>query len=154
MRMQNGGDSVTTYTIKAHPTLYHGTMFRSRLEARWAAFFDLAGWAYEYEAFDLVGWTPDFLVHFKCGHSECPEGHRLFAEVKPYRELSEFDGHHSKRIDPYSQPSPARLGYNPFVSEWEMVHGSGGGIYSVADCVPGAMEHWDEAGNITRWMPA
>jgi hypothetical protein len=28
------------YTVKAHPTLYKGTMFRSRLEARYAAYFE------------------------------------------------------------------------------------------------------------------
>ena len=31
------------------PTLYNGIQFRSRLEAKWAAFFDLLGWEYEYE---------------------------------------------------------------------------------------------------------
>lgn len=44
----------------AKPTMYRDTMFRSRLEARWAAFFDLSGWLWEYEPFDLLGWTPDF----------------------------------------------------------------------------------------------
>lgn len=48
--------------IKAHPTTYAGTRFRSRLEARWAAFFDLAGWRWEYEPCDLVGWVPDFVL--------------------------------------------------------------------------------------------
>ena len=33
------------YTIKAIPTTYAGVRFRSRLEARWAAFFDLCGWS-------------------------------------------------------------------------------------------------------------
>jgi hypothetical protein len=46
--------------IKAIPTIYEGVRFRSRLEARWAAFFDLAGWPWEYEPFDLEGWCPDF----------------------------------------------------------------------------------------------
>ena len=67
------------YRIKAHPTLYRGTMFRSRLEARWAAFFDLVGWQWFYEPVDLVGWTPDFLLKLpcRCGH------HDLLVEVKP-----------------------------------------------------------------------
>jgi hypothetical protein len=36
-------------------TLYRGYRFRSRLEARWAVFFDVAGipWQYEVEGFDL-----------------------------------------------------------------------------------------------------
>lgn len=50
------------YGIKAIPTNYAGVMFRSRLEAKWAAFFDLCGWPWEYEPFDLDGWTPDFLL--------------------------------------------------------------------------------------------
>ena len=48
--------------ITARPTLYNGTRFRSRLEARWAAFFDQAGWRWEYEPLDLRGWVPDFLL--------------------------------------------------------------------------------------------
>lgn len=50
------------YTIAAHPTTYRGLRFRSRLEARWAAFFDLLNWRWEYEPFDLKGWVPDFIL--------------------------------------------------------------------------------------------
>ena len=51
--------------IPALPTEYSETVFRSRLEARWAVFFDAAGipWVYEKEGFDLgrVGcYLPDF----------------------------------------------------------------------------------------------
>ena len=53
---------MTEYTIAAIPTLYRGRMYRSRLEARWAAFFDRLGWTYEYEPFDLGKWSPDFLL--------------------------------------------------------------------------------------------
>ena len=35
--------------IKAIETYYKGYRFRSRLEARWAVFFDAAGIKYEYE---------------------------------------------------------------------------------------------------------
>lgn len=44
------------------PTTYRETRFRSRLEARWAAFFDLVGWSWVYEPFDLAGYVPDFLI--------------------------------------------------------------------------------------------
>ena len=42
--------------------------FRSRLEARWAVFFDACGvaWEYEPEGYDLGGglcYLPDFLLH-------------------------------------------------------------------------------------------
>lgn len=50
--------------IKAIETVYNGYRFRSRLEARWAVFFDALGVKYEYEkeGFDLDGvwYLPDF----------------------------------------------------------------------------------------------
>lgn len=54
-------------TIKAIQTIYNGYKFRSRLEARWAVFFDEVGVEYEYECqgFDLGdgGWyLPDFYL--------------------------------------------------------------------------------------------
>lgn len=63
------------YTIKAIPTKYAGVKFRSRTEARWAAFFDLVGLKWDYEPFDLEGWAPDFLLRTKIGH--------VLVEVKP-----------------------------------------------------------------------
>lgn len=54
-------------TIKAIETQYKGYRFRSRLEARWAVFFDHIGWEWEYEpeGFDLgygVMYLPDFRI--------------------------------------------------------------------------------------------
>lgn len=51
--------------IKPIETVYNGYRFRSRLEARWAVFFDALGvkWEYEKEGYDLreAGWyLPDF----------------------------------------------------------------------------------------------
>lgn len=51
--------------IKAIETIYKGYRFRSRLEARWGVFFDVAGlrWEYEPEGFELpssVRYLPDF----------------------------------------------------------------------------------------------
>lgn len=48
--------------MAAIPTKYRGVQFRSRLEARWAAFFDLVGWPWRYESLDLDGYIPDFIV--------------------------------------------------------------------------------------------
>lgn len=53
--------------IKPIETQYKGYRFRSRLEARWAVFFDALGfqWEYEPEGFELadgVRYLPDFLV--------------------------------------------------------------------------------------------
>lgn len=54
-----------TTAIKAIETKYKGYRFRSRLEARWAVFFDALDlkWEYENEGYDLdeAGWyLPDF----------------------------------------------------------------------------------------------
>lgn len=53
------------YQIRVLPTTYHGIRFRSRVEARWAVFFDSLRLKYEYEpeGFDLgngVCYLPDF----------------------------------------------------------------------------------------------
>ena len=48
--------------MSAIETSYAGHLFRSRLEARWAALFDLLGWNWTYEPFDADGYIPDFLV--------------------------------------------------------------------------------------------
>lgn len=50
------------FFVKAIPTSYAGVRFRSRLEARWAAFFDLLEWKWDYEPIDLNGYIPDFIV--------------------------------------------------------------------------------------------
>lgn len=51
-------------TIRAIPTTYAGVSFRSRLEARWATFFDALGirWEYEAEGYEYESWRylPDF----------------------------------------------------------------------------------------------
>jgi len=60
------------------PTLYRGVRYRSRLEARWAAFFSLLGWPAYYEPFDLNGWIPDFVLH---GRRKGCQG--IAVEVKP-----------------------------------------------------------------------
>lgn len=146
------------YTIKAHPTTYSNVLFRSRLEARWAAFFDLAGWKWEYEPIDLDGWTPDFKVTFPCEHSECGGSHTLLVEVKPYFSLSEFDGHPCM-IYPYGgtdqhcipADASAAFGANPDVTQWEMAHGAGGGIENLSFRVPDCDVLWKRAGNIVQY---
>jgi hypothetical protein len=60
-------------SIKAIETSYSGYKFRSRLEARYAFLFDLAGvdWSYEPEGFDLGNgdfYLPDFFLALKPSH--------------------------------------------------------------------------------------
>lgn len=143
------------YKHVAHETLYSGTLFRSRLEARWAAFFDLAGWKWRYEPVDLAGWTPDFWVHFSCGHSEDPAGHELYVEVKPFDHVQRFwdERHAATKVDPWASPSPAVFGLDPEATYWVMVHGHGGGEEFVPDWVFNWRELWAEAGNVVRYRP-
>lgn len=62
-------------------TKYNGIEYRSRLEARWAAFMRNIGWDITYEPFDGDGYIPDFLV----------QGPRPFlVEVKPAVTLAEY----------------------------------------------------------------
>ena len=74
--------------IKAIPTEYKGYRFRSRLEARWAVFFDACGadWEYEPEGFDLGDGTyylPDFLLHgVTIHHGLFKENCDVYVEVK------------------------------------------------------------------------
>lgn len=71
------------YTIKPIKTKYAGVTFRSRLEATWAAFFDLMGWKWEYEPIDLDGWSPDFLL--RGDYSE-----EILVEVKPITSIRQL----------------------------------------------------------------
>jgi hypothetical protein len=68
--------------VNAHsiPTTYAGVNFRSRLEAKWAAFFDAVGWRWEYEPFDRAGWIPDFVLM----------GPKASGEFKPTKVLVEI----------------------------------------------------------------
>lgn len=71
------------YTIKPIRTKYAGVTFRSRLEANWAAFFDLMGWKWEYEPIDLDGWSPDFLL--RGDYAE-----EILVEVKPITSIGQL----------------------------------------------------------------
>ena len=143
--------------FRAHPTTYAGTRFRSRLEARWAAMFDLIGWHWEYEPVDLPGWVPDFYVRFPCRHSECSGHHELYVEVKPYRTLAEFAGHPVAKREPYESPHPAMFGLAPDVTHWSMGHGAGGGDFDLASWIALPKTRsalalgWREAGNRVQW---
>ena len=72
--------------VKPIETVYKGYRFRSRLEARWAVFFDALGveWEYEPEGFDINGtyYLPDFLIHDVEGIHACEWRHGIYVEVK------------------------------------------------------------------------
>lgn len=93
--------------MRAIQTRYAGYHFRSRLEARWAVFFDSLElpWEYEPEGFVLPNgqwYLPDFRVRYPGQTSGEIDGpHNVWFEVKPrldlvsideWSKLEEFDG--------------------------------------------------------------
>ncbi len=75
--------------MKPIETKYNGYRFRSRLEARWAVFFDKMGIKYEYEpeGFVLTDGThylPDFRV-------TTPQGRTIWYEIKPSEDSDGID---------------------------------------------------------------
>jgi hypothetical protein len=73
------------------PTLYRSVMFRSRSEARWAAFFDELGWPWSYEPVDLDGYIPDFALPFDAG--------TLLVEVKGAADTLDELLKHERKIE-------------------------------------------------------
>lgn len=81
--------------FKAIATTYRNFQFRSRLEAKWAVFFDHCGWKWSYEPLDLNGWIPDFAI------GERP----TLVEIKPYFNEAEWSDAKAKIIESgYSKP--------------------------------------------------
>ncbi len=150
------------------PCIYKNQEFSSRLEARWACFFDLCGWEWQYKPFKAGRWEPEFRVSWVCGHSECDE-HVLIIEVKPYDRIDDFDDNNygmqffygcgwaedgcspMDTLEAHELPpcsSSAVFGNNPNITYWDMAHGHGGGIYSVDCFVHKSDELWERAGNL------
>lgn len=95
-------------TIKPIETVYKGYRFRSRLEARWAVFFDEIGakWEYEPEGFELPDGTkylPDFRLKNVRGRGAY--GGDIFVEIKG--QLSDED---AKKIEIFAY-SDGKNGY-------------------------------------------
>lgn len=94
--------------ISAIQTEYKGYLFRSRLEARWAVFFDEAGidWKYEVEGFqrqiggtdseNSIGYLPDFYL---------PES-GTWVEVKGSTDLLKADWQRLAMMLDYGSPLP------------------------------------------------
>jgi hypothetical protein len=80
VRKKSEPQQIGNQTIKAIATTYRQYEFRSRLEAKWAAFFDLCKWRWSYEPMDFNGWIPDFVI------GERP----VLVEVKPFLHIDEF----------------------------------------------------------------
>lgn len=99
--------------IKAIPTKYAGRRFRSRLEARWAVFFDSLGirWQYELEGYRLPSgnYLPDFYL---------PDW-GAWAEVKPT--LASFNFGQARELAAGTKRDVLALVGEPAVSWFPMV---------------------------------
>lgn len=100
-------------------TTHAHTRFRSRLEARWAAFFDLIGWRWEYEPFDLDGYIPDFLL---LGHDP------VLVEVKPIASYAEAE-HIAECTPLHPSYPPLVVGCTPLLPDGYDVAGAIGQTY-------------------------
>lgn len=96
--------------IKPIPTEYNGYRFRSRLEARWAVFFDALGVEYEYEpegfCFDGITYLPDFLIHDVEGIHAYEWRHDIYVEVKGEPDQRSADKVYWFSGDPYEENIP------------------------------------------------
>lgn len=86
--------------MKAKKTVYNGYEFRSKLEAKWAVFFDLCGIKYDYEpeafiCFDGSQYTPDFYLHDVKLRSDFVNG--VYVEIKP-QGYNDSDHKYQERI--------------------------------------------------------
>lgn len=79
--------------IKAIETSYKGYRFRSRLEARWAVFFDALGieWEYEKEGYDLADAYIDLLALFEDQQFRAREHNQQLRIAMKYRDESLLD---------------------------------------------------------------
>lgn len=109
--------------IKAIETVYKGYHFRSRLEARWAVFFDALGleWEYEpegYEFKDGTRYLPDFYLREL----------RLWVEVKPDEPSLEELGKLTQLVEATNDPAfmtrglPDKTGYGCYIKDDGSTH--------------------------------
>ena len=117
------------------PTTYAGIRFRSRLEAKWAAFFDLVGWPWEYEPFDCDGWIPDFLLKGRCP---------VLIDVKPMYHFDEWQGYAAK-IAGSNPPYPAAVVGAGLLECGRRFHDSCFGVFVTDDCADSS-PMWHHAG--------
>lgn len=126
----------------AHPTVYASVRFRSRLEARWACYFDQRHWTWTYEPYDLRGYSPDFSLN-----TDTVEG--MLVEVKPIVKFGQL-GAPIGRITRSGWKGPwLVVGADPDIC----VQGKGQHMAQRRYLGTEAPEAWATACNITQWTP-
>lgn len=90
-------------TQHAIETTYRKFNFRSRLEAKWAVFFDLCKWKWSYEPIDLPGLIPDFAI------GERP----TLVEIKPFFAEGEWNEAIEKIVQSKYRKDVVLLGADP-----------------------------------------
>ena len=104
--------------IKPIETEYNGYRFRSRLEARWAVFFDAFGIKYQYETegFEVNGWRylPDFyLPEYEVYVEVKPSAEKLMEEAEKLAWMVDFNGPCAKGLLILGQiPNPEKISYD------------------------------------------
>lgn len=139
------------------PTTYGGIKFRSRLEARWAAYWDLQGNTWHYEPIDLPGWIPDFLLEVP--GIEPP----VLCEIKPIANLGTFlRSRDSIKMAHAILQSRAQIEAKNFHGlmlcgirpgcMWTLAKGEGFiPVRPYDDALGTLAQYWIEAGNIVQW---
>ena len=135
--------------------IYKCLQFRTRLEARWAAFFDLAGWAWHVNPLPVGDWAPDFQVTFACEHAKCATSHTLLIAVLPHQDIGAFSGHPSLDYPcgagaAYEKlgaviDAGAAFGVSPEVTSWTFAHSAEGCAEDVLLWVANADALWSRA---------
>lgn len=136
-------------------TIYKNLEFKTKLEATWAAFFDLVEWQWAINPAPIDDWKPDFLVTFPCGHSECSGSHTILISVLAISDVKEVRGHpalaHEWSVENSTgkkvADAGAIFGLDPSVTFWVMIHGSGGGEERVEEWIGNrdSMAIWKKA---------
>ncbi len=162
----------TNQKIAAIETRYNGINFRSRLEAKWAAMFDLLKWGWTYEPTDFNGWIPDFAIH-KIDASGCHDEVLIVGMLGPMRRddlncpivgwLREGVGPEEVPEDFWWEPAPMsryegedRIGFCHSVGSYrDRITGQydGGSFGSFPVTQEEVTMLWREASNRTRWNP-
>lgn len=114
------------------PTKYDGRQYRSLLEAKWACFFDLCGWSWEYEPHELYYYIPDFVLTAPV---------RMLVEVKPAHDIAELSLHAGK------------VGQSGWIGKVSIVGVSPKVILGDLRPPENFEELWDKACNTVQWSP-